>query len=504
MSEDRARGYSVTGAEAVVVGAGRSGVAAAGLLARRGARVTLSERLADPPEVAAELRAAGVTLELGGHRPETLAAADLIVLSPGVSPRLPEVAAARERGTPVMSELELAARWLRGRIVAVTGTKGKSTTVVLTGRMLDADGRRAVVGGNIGVALSSQVEASTPDAVHVVEASSFQLELTDTFRPWIAVCLNLSPDHLDRHASFAEYAEAKGRIFANQTGDDAMVINADDPAVLELARKGRARALRFAIDAPLADGVLVTDEWITRRSAAGEERLIPRAAVQMPGRHLLSDVAAAAAVGSVAGVAAEAMTQHDKDTPLSPGPQYVWCTRGEHWALAEPHCERRWHYRQCGDCWAAYNRDYHARNKEAINQRSRDYRTVNQAVLNAKQLVRYHACKDERREYARQYDQTCRGKELKRNRDSRRRGQQARVEQRPFPNYWRDEQFQRQKGLCQWCGKRMGRDATIDHVVPLSRGGANAPENCVLVHHSCNSGKRDRLVNPATRQGILL
>ena len=303
------RGYSVTGAEAVVVGAGRSGVAAAALLARRGARVTLSERRTETSDVLADLRAAGVRLELGGHRAATFAVADLIVLSPGVSPRLPEVAAARARGVPVISEVELAARWLRGRIVAVTGTKGKSTTVVLVGRMLDAGGRRSVVGGNIGVALSSQVEASTPDAVHVVEVSSFQLELTDAFRPWIAVCLNLSPDHLDRHASFAEYAEAKGRIFANQTSDDAMVINADDPAVLDLARKGRARAFRFAIDTPLDDGVQVTDAWIIRRSAAGEERLVPRAAIRVPGRHLLSDVAAAAAVGSLAGVAAEAMTR---------------------------------------------------------------------------------------------------------------------------------------------------------------------------------------------------
>ena len=309
MSADTMRGYSVTGAEAVVVGAGRSGVAAAALLARRGARVTLSERRTETSDVLADLRAAGVRLELGGHRAATFAVADLIVLSPGVSPRLPEVAAARARGVPVISEVELAARWLRGRIVAVTGTKGKSTTVVLVGRMLDAGGRRSVVGGNIGVALSSQVEASTPDAVHVVEVSSFQLELTDAFRPWIAVCLNLSPDHLDRHASFAEYAEAKGRIFANQTSDDAMVINADDPAVLELARKGRAPAFRFAIDTPLDDGVQVTDAWIIRRSAAGEERLVPRAAIRVPGRHLLSDVAAAAAVGSLAGVAAEAMTR---------------------------------------------------------------------------------------------------------------------------------------------------------------------------------------------------
>ena len=309
MSADTMRGYSVTGAEAVVVGAGRSGVAAAALLARRGARVTLSERRSEGPDAAADLRAAGVRLELGGHRAATFAVADLIVLSPGVSPRLPEVAAARARGVPVISEVELAARWLRGRIVAVTGTKGKSTTVVLAGRMLDAGGQRAVVGGNIGLALSSQVDASTPDAVHVVEVSSFQLELTDTFRPWIAVCLNLSPDHLDRHASFAEYAEAKARIFANQTTDDAMVINADDPAVLELARKGRARTLRFAIETPLDAGVQVTDDWISRRSATGEQRLVPRDAIRLPGRHLLSDVAAAAAVGSLAGVDAEAMTR---------------------------------------------------------------------------------------------------------------------------------------------------------------------------------------------------
>ncbi len=309
MNPDTTRGYSVTGAQAVVVGAGRSGAAAAALLARRGAHVTLSEQRAGMPDAAVELREAGIQLELGGHRTETFAAADLIVLSPGVSPRLPVVAKARARGVPVISEVELAARWLQGRIVAVTGTKGKSTTVVLAGRMLDAGGQRAVVGGNIGVALSSQVDASTPDAVHVVEVSSFQLELTDTFRPWIAVCLNLSPDHLDRHASFAEYAAAKRRIFANQTSDDTMVINADDPAVLELARTGHARTLRFAIDTPLDDGVQVTDAWITRRSASGEERLVPRAAVRMPGRHLLSDVAAAAAVGSIAGVAAEAMTR---------------------------------------------------------------------------------------------------------------------------------------------------------------------------------------------------
>ena len=300
--------FSVAGTHVVVAGAGRSGVAAAELLVRRGAHVTLSEAR---PEVAGAgaLREAGIALELGGHRAETFRSADLIVLSPGVSPRLSAVAAARRGGVPVISEVELAARWLRGRIVAVTGTKGKSTTAVLAGRMLDAGGRRAVVGGNIGVALSSQVDASTPDAVHVVEVSSFQLELTDTFRPWIAVCLNLSPDHLDRHATFEEYAGAKARVFANQTPDDAMVINADDPRVLEIARTGRARALRFAVDTPLSEGVQVTPEGITRRSGGRAECLVPLSAVRVPGRHLLSDVAAAAAVGTLAGVDATAMTR---------------------------------------------------------------------------------------------------------------------------------------------------------------------------------------------------
>ena len=223
--------FSVAGSRVVVVGAARSGVAAAELLARRGARVTMSEvrEAIDDP---ARLQAAGVTLELGGHRPETLASAELIVLSPGVSPRLQVVDRERRRGTPVISEVELAARWLQGRIVAVTGTKGKSTTAVLTGRMIDADGKRALVGGNVGTALSSQVDESSPDVIHVVEVSSFQLELVQSFHPWIAVCLNLSPDHLDRHASFQEYVDAKARIFVNQTSTDAMVINADDPVRL--------------------------------------------------------------------------------------------------------------------------------------------------------------------------------------------------------------------------------------------------------------------------------
>ena len=298
--------FSVAGSRVVVVGAARSGVAAAELLARRGARVTMSE-VREAIDDSTRLQAAGVTLELGGHRPETLASAELIVLSPGVSPRLQVVDRERRRGTPVISEVELAARWLQGRIVAVTGTKGKSTTAVLTGRMIDADGKRAQVGGNVGTALSSQVDESSPDVIHVVEVSSFQLELVQSFHPWIAVCLNLSPDHLDRHASFQEYVDAKARIFANQTSTDAMVINADDPYVLEMARRGRARPVRFAVTSTIDEGVAVAGDNIVHRTTAGDRPLLPRSAVTLPGRHLLSDVLAASAVGTVVELSSDAM-----------------------------------------------------------------------------------------------------------------------------------------------------------------------------------------------------
>ena len=298
--------FSVAGARVVVVGAARSGIAAAELLARRGARVTLTEARQSLDGLP-RLRESGVAVELGGHRPETLARAELVVLSPGVSPRLPLIDDVRRRGTPVISEVELAARWLRGPIVAVTGTKGKSTTTLLTGRMFDADGRQALVGGNIGTALSSQVEASAPDVVHVVEVSSFQLELTRTFHPRIAVLLNLAPDHIDRHGSFEEYAAAKARIFANQTGDDTMVINADDPLVLELARRGQARPLRFGVTSPVDDGVLVAGGLVVRRSPDGDRPLLPLSAVRVPGRHLLSDVLAASAAACAAGVSSGAI-----------------------------------------------------------------------------------------------------------------------------------------------------------------------------------------------------
>jgi UDP-N-acetylmuramoylalanine--D-glutamate ligase len=299
--------FEVKDKRVTVVGAARSGLAAAELLARRGARVTLSESGASVPD-GDRLRALGVALEVGGHVVETFTGADLIVLSPGVPPEIPPVLAAREHGVPVIGELELASRWLQGRVIAITGTKGKSTTTALTGRMLEAAGFKVTVGGNIGAPLSAQVAESTPDTLHVVEASSFQLEQIDTFHPWISVMLNFSPDHLDRHPTVEAYSAAKARIFENQDARDYAVINADDPAVLEMARRGRAARRLFSRAGSIADGTIVADGWIVERRGDETARLVPLAAIHLLGPHLVNDVMAAATVGALAGAAPEAMT----------------------------------------------------------------------------------------------------------------------------------------------------------------------------------------------------
>jgi UDP-N-acetylmuramoylalanine--D-glutamate ligase len=299
------RDFSVRGQRVLVVGAGRSGVAAARLLRTRGAAVTLTDVKSEIPEQAA-LAEAGVTLELGGHRPASFESADLIVVSPGVPLDLPELLLARAHGVPVIGELELASRWLRGPIVAITGTKGKSTTTTLVGRMLAAAGRRVLVGGNIGLPLSQQVEQSTGDTVHVVEASSFQLESTDTFHPWIAALLNFSADHLDRHPNEDAYAAAKRRIFANQQPSDWAVVNADSEAAMRMAADVRARLVRYAVDRAESADVYVDRGLVWRRTSEGDLPLLPLAAVRLSGRHLLSNVVAATAISHLAGAAGDA------------------------------------------------------------------------------------------------------------------------------------------------------------------------------------------------------
>ena len=290
----------------VVVGAARSGIAAAELLQRRGARVVLTERR-DDFEQAAALRNAGIDVETGGHMQATFDAADLVVTSPGVPPDEPTLVAARMRGVEVIGELELASRWLRGRVIAVTGTKGKSTTTTLLGRMVAADGRRVLVGGNIGVPLSSQVDDSTPETIHAVEVSSFQLETTTTFRPWIALWINLADDHLDRHPAVASYAAAKARIFANQRAEDWAIVNLDDPVVMAHSEGIASTRVGFSPFGSTSDGFSVDGEWIVRRTRTATERLVPVSAVELTGRHMLGNVVAAVATASVAGISTNAI-----------------------------------------------------------------------------------------------------------------------------------------------------------------------------------------------------
>jgi UDP-N-acetylmuramoylalanine--D-glutamate ligase len=299
--------FTVSGRRVVVVGAARSGVGAAELLVRRGARVMLTD-MRPSFEQAPALQDMGVALELGGHDPESIGAADLIVVSPGVPLTQPAFDVARARDVEIIGELELASRWLRGPLIAVTGTKGKSTTTTLVGRMLQAGGRRVLVGGNIGVPLSAQVDASTPDTVHVVEVSSFQLETTTTFHPWIALWLNLADDHLDRHADMDEYAAAKARILANQGPGDWAVLNADDETVMRWSRGGAARTVAFSPSGRPGDGYLVDGGWIGRRTGSSFERLVPVTAVELAGRHMLGNAIAAVAVAATAGESPSAMT----------------------------------------------------------------------------------------------------------------------------------------------------------------------------------------------------
>jgi UDP-N-acetylmuramoylalanine--D-glutamate ligase len=300
--------FQVAGKRVVVVGAARSGVAAAELLARRGASVTLADLRPELPD-AERLRAAGIAMALGPHDPALFASSDLVVLSPGVPLRQPALARAKRAKVAVIGELELASRLLRGRIVAITGTKGKSTTTTLVGRMLSAAGFDAPVSGNIGSPLAAKVDASTEATIHVVEVSSFQLETTVTFHPWIAALLNLSADHLDRHASLREYAAAKSRVFANQGAGDWAVVNADDPPAMRLAaRRAHAPTRLFALDRALDEGTVVSDGWVVWRvKGQADVPLLPVGEVRLLGRHLLSDVLAASTVAMLAGAGPDAI-----------------------------------------------------------------------------------------------------------------------------------------------------------------------------------------------------
>jgi len=296
-------GIELAGKHVLVVGLARTGIATALFCAARGARVTATEERPESQiaETAAKLRAAGVALELGGHRAETFVQQDLIVPSPGVPPTMPALAAARAIGIPVWSEIELAWRFLRGRLVCITGSNGKTTTTALTGHILETAGLPVQVAGNIGTPLISRVELSCDAGFTVVEASSFQLESISAFRPDVAVLLNITSDHLDRHGSMEVYGRAKARMFANQTEKDDAVINADDAAAAGYAPTG-PRVFWFSRQKRVATGCFLRGDEIVFRRDGTETVLLERKIIGLRGNHNIENVLAAAAAARLAGV----------------------------------------------------------------------------------------------------------------------------------------------------------------------------------------------------------
>jgi UDP-N-acetylmuramoylalanine--D-glutamate ligase len=295
-------GFDLEGKRVLVVGLGRTGEVASLFAAGYGATVTATDEKSESEltPTAQALRAVGVKLELGGHAPELSLEKDLIVVSPGVPKNLPLLAGARSLGIPVWSEIELAWRFLRGKLVAITGSNGKTTTTVLTAHILKTAGIATLVGGNIGTPLLSLVESSTDSAVTVAELSSFQLENIEAFRPEIGVLLNLTPDHLDRHASFEEYAAAKMQLFSNQLDRDCAVLNADDPEVTR-RMPSRQQVFWFSRQKRVATGVFLRDRQIMFRWEGDEIGLGWRDDVSLRGDHNVENVLAACAAAYLAG-----------------------------------------------------------------------------------------------------------------------------------------------------------------------------------------------------------
>jgi UDP-N-acetylmuramoylalanine--D-glutamate ligase len=295
-------GFDLAGKRVLVVGLARTGVAVSLFAAGYGATVTATDEKPESAlgETAARLRAAGVKLELGGHPPSAFFEQDLIVVSPGVPASLPPLVLARVGGIPVWGETELAWRFLRGKLVAITGSNGKTTTTSLVAHILETAGVPTLVGGNIGAPLISLVETSTDSTVTVAEVSSFQLETIEAFRPEIGVLLNLTPDHLDRHASFEEYAAAKMRLFENQLDRDFAILNADDPEVTK-RMPSRSHVFWFSRQKRVAEGAFLLDDQIIFRHEGSETVVGRRSEIPLRGEHNVENVLAACAAAYLAG-----------------------------------------------------------------------------------------------------------------------------------------------------------------------------------------------------------
>lgn len=299
------------GKHVLVVGLGKSGFAAAMFLRRHGAKVTVSD--VRPAESLGKdmplLLEEGIAVEAGGHGLLTFRRQDLIVVSPGVPPETPELRQVRSFGQTVLGEVELASRFLKGRTIAITGSNGKTTTTSLCGAILSAGGLPVQVGGNIGVPVIALADESRDENWNVLEVSSFQLESIVTFRPQIAVILNVTPDHLDRHGTFEKYVAAKERIFLNQRREDFLVLNAEDEVAARAAVRARSQVYWFSHKRVVRQGACVHEGVVMYRASeqSAPEPILAVGAIPLKGDHNLENVLAAVCAARLAGVPADAI-----------------------------------------------------------------------------------------------------------------------------------------------------------------------------------------------------
>ena len=294
--------FELKGKKVLVIGLARTGVATSLFCAKQGAVVTATDTRPESElaDAAAALGAAGISLQFGGYTEKILAGHDLVIPSPGVPANSEILTAARSQNILIWSEIELACRFLRGRLIGITGSNGKTTTTSLIEHILKNSGFTTLLAGNIGTPLIGVVEQTNLQTVTVAELSSFQLEWIETFRPNISVFLNLTPDHLDRHGSMEAYGAAKARIFENQTAEDFAVINADDPASTPYAPT-KPKLFWFSRKQRVAQGTFLRGEEIVFRNEGEEEIILKQSEIPLPGAHNLENVLAAVAATRLAG-----------------------------------------------------------------------------------------------------------------------------------------------------------------------------------------------------------
>lgn len=302
----------IEGKKALVLGAGKSGIEAAKFLAARSAVVALHDRkpVEKWSEAARSLKDSHNVGLIGGDIPSWLLdQIDLVVISPGVPTNTIPARYVDRKDGEVIGEVELAYRFLKGRVVGITGSNGKTTTTALIGELLANAGIETQVGGNIGTPLLSLTETSSDDGWTVAELSSFQLETIKDFRPNVGICLNVTPNHLDRYESFHDYALAKHRLFMNQTGEDVAILNADDEITADWAKGLKANVVMFSVKTELDEGLFLRGEELICRANGKEKVLTTRSEIFLRGLHNVENVLAAFAAGLACGASPESMRE---------------------------------------------------------------------------------------------------------------------------------------------------------------------------------------------------